>query len=54
MMIIKLAILEFALFTCIGFMFIREHKRREAQRKMMEHWLNNNVGKCNIKLRVIR
>ena len=53
-MIFKIAMYQIILFVCIGYLSIREQKRRDRLDAMLDEWMCNNVGKSNIKLRVIR
>ena len=53
-MILKIALYQMILFFCTGYVSIRERKRQERMDAMFNEWLKKNVGKSNIKLRVIR
>lgn len=52
-MIFKIALYEFIIFVCVGFIVIRERKRQERLDVMMNEWLKKNVGKSRYKLRVL-
>ena len=53
-MIFKIAMYQMILFFCAGYISIREQKRRDRLKAMLDEWMSNNVDKSNIKLRVIR